>query len=313
MNGAFFEELGKLAAAKSNFSVSQSRRGRRSMSVDTLLRKDKDGTLLKHKLSSAIGVQVADGEKRVLEGPAAEAQLNEIQKVLPKPMAVFRGLRGLFNPDVEEEKAAEAGWWEGHLPWYTSAAGGAAGSMIGSKVVPTKYKTLGNIGGALLGTGIGLHPGEALGRAVDKARSKEAEAWSSLSKLADSTKPQWLELPYTEGERLMQNVPVRSKSKPGDLPASADEDESYPAHKSGFASPETAISPKVGSIWKLALSMPQGVKRSLDEDSGDAPDMDSQIVKRQDHPGYEVMVGTGRAPDSKPITAVESDNTYARD
>lgn len=51
---AFLDEISKLAAAKSNFSVPQSRKGRRSMSVATLLRKEKNGTLYKHKLASAL-------------------------------------------------------------------------------------------------------------------------------------------------------------------------------------------------------------------------------------------------------------------
>lgn len=280
MNGAFFDELGKLAAAKSNFSVSQSRKGRRSMSVATLLRKDGDGSLLRHKLADAVGVQMVDGAKRVLTGPAAEQQLSAIQEVLPRPVAVFRGLQGLFDPDAEEEKAAEVTQEFGAL--YPDPP----------KSSPKKFKepVLSQLGG----------------------EAKEAAAWSLLSKIADSTKPQWLEIPYTEGERMMQNVPVRSKSKPGDLP-SADDNEPYTKHKSGFSVPETAIAPKVGCVMKFALAMPPGVKGRLDTDMGDAPDMDSQIVKRQDQPGYAMMIGTGRAPDARPITAVESDNTYVRD
>lgn len=52
---AFLDELQKIAAAKARMTVSQSRAGRRSMSVDTLLRKDKEGTLFKDKLSSYVG------------------------------------------------------------------------------------------------------------------------------------------------------------------------------------------------------------------------------------------------------------------
>lgn len=44
---AFFDEFWKLAASKERWNVPKTRSGRRSMSVDTLLRKDKDGTLYK--------------------------------------------------------------------------------------------------------------------------------------------------------------------------------------------------------------------------------------------------------------------------
>jgi predicted DNA-binding ribbon-helix-helix protein len=44
---AFFDELEKISASFKSMHVSKSRSGRRSMSVDTLLRKEKDGTLFK--------------------------------------------------------------------------------------------------------------------------------------------------------------------------------------------------------------------------------------------------------------------------
>ncbi len=47
LRGAFMDELRKLAASKDRLSVPKSRKGRRSLSVHTLLKKDKDGTLFK--------------------------------------------------------------------------------------------------------------------------------------------------------------------------------------------------------------------------------------------------------------------------
>lgn len=44
---AFFDELEKISASFRRLHVSKSRSGRRSMSVDTLLRKEKDGTLFR--------------------------------------------------------------------------------------------------------------------------------------------------------------------------------------------------------------------------------------------------------------------------
>lgn len=44
---AFLDELEKIAASFKSLHVSKSRSGRRSMSVDTLLRKEKDGTLFR--------------------------------------------------------------------------------------------------------------------------------------------------------------------------------------------------------------------------------------------------------------------------
>lgn len=47
LRSAFLDELRKLAASKNRLSVPKARSGRRSLSVQTLLKKDKDGTLFK--------------------------------------------------------------------------------------------------------------------------------------------------------------------------------------------------------------------------------------------------------------------------
>ena len=44
---AFYDELEKIAASVRRMQVPKGRAGRRSMSVDTLLRKEKDGTLFR--------------------------------------------------------------------------------------------------------------------------------------------------------------------------------------------------------------------------------------------------------------------------
>lgn len=68
--------------------------------------------------------------------------------------------------------AASPGKVEQKMPWYTTAAGGllgsAAGGALAGKYLPKKYKLLGQLGGALAGTAVGLEGGEALGRMVDQ-------------------------------------------------------------------------------------------------------------------------------------------------
>lgn len=44
---AFFDELEKIAASFRRMQVPKGRSGRRSMSVDTMLKKEKDGTLFR--------------------------------------------------------------------------------------------------------------------------------------------------------------------------------------------------------------------------------------------------------------------------
>ncbi len=46
---AFYDELEKIAASVRRMQVPKGRSGRRSMSVDTLLRKEKDGTLFREE------------------------------------------------------------------------------------------------------------------------------------------------------------------------------------------------------------------------------------------------------------------------
>lgn len=55
MRAAFFDELEKIGAAR-KFHVSKERKGRRSISVHNLLKREKDGTLYKN--SSSIGTVV---------------------------------------------------------------------------------------------------------------------------------------------------------------------------------------------------------------------------------------------------------------
>jgi hypothetical protein len=67
---------------------------------------------------------------------------------------------------------AEPGKAEKYLPWYGSAGLGAIGHEVGKRALPGKLKTLGAIGGAVLGAGLGVHGGEALGRKIDQRKSR---------------------------------------------------------------------------------------------------------------------------------------------
>jgi hypothetical protein len=51
---AMLDEVEKIAVARGRMTVPQTRSGRRSMSVDTMLRKDKDGTLFKNQKASTL-------------------------------------------------------------------------------------------------------------------------------------------------------------------------------------------------------------------------------------------------------------------
>lgn len=411
MNSTFFDEVLKLAASKANFTLTQTRKGRRPMSVETMLRKDSEGTLLKHKLADAVGVQMIDGQKKVLNEQESEEMMEGIQQELadisesiPKPDAVFKGLQGLFNPDEEEEEEEkEAGAAETYLPWYGAAIGGTGGGLLGEKLAPAKYRTLGTLGGALVGTGLGLHPAVVAGRAIDRARAKpsdlekEAKAQravellsnlarkkgidpkfigaikqvetvagsgqrsraaeiaqnvrgylkaaavlakfskslddvgeklysdppkaqpkkfnqpvlSEIGKTADSSKVQWLELPYTEGERGMQNAPVLSKKKPGDMPTVDSDAMNGPSrYDAGWAPPQTAIPSKTASALKAA-AVKAVSPDLLDNDPSDAPDRMTPNPNRIQHQTDKNWF-IGSAPDAAPITEVESDSVYKR-
>lgn len=69
LKGAFFDELEKIAVSKHRLSVAQARQGRRPMTVSTLLKKEKEGTLYKkgqfYGPSQPVSVGPADpGEAR---------------------------------------------------------------------------------------------------------------------------------------------------------------------------------------------------------------------------------------------------------
>ncbi|MFZ1075395.1 MAG: DUF5661 family protein [Minisyncoccia bacterium] len=113
----FVREMRKTAVSKGQLGVSQSRSGRRPMSVDTLLRKEKEGSLYKQKTGEAVGIEIENGKKRVLSGPEAERQIAGIQEGLGDlPNAIhgitdpfLSGLRHLFSGQLHGGLAEKAG------------------------------------------------------------------------------------------------------------------------------------------------------------------------------------------------------------
>jgi len=76
---SLLEEFQKLAASKQRMAVPQTRSGRRSMRVDTLLRKDRDGTLFKKHWHDHLPGGLADNKKPQDFDPKALAQGQKVE------------------------------------------------------------------------------------------------------------------------------------------------------------------------------------------------------------------------------------------
>lgn len=132
---------------------------------------------------------------------------------------------------------------------------------------------------------------------------KVAAFADELSKIAESGKPQWLEIPYTEGERSMQNVPVRGKRKPGDAPV-ADGSENYYASRMNptWQPQESAVSSKTAGLHPL-------VKSTTDTHPDRGSDGVPIRLYRNRETGERV---TRTSPDPQPITEVQSGSVGSR-
>ncbi len=69
--------------------------------------------------------------------------------------------------------AVETGTFEKYFPAYTSAVGGYLGSRV-KNVLPKNMQTAGATLGTIVGTGMGLHGGEAVGKKLDHKKTKTA-------------------------------------------------------------------------------------------------------------------------------------------
>jgi hypothetical protein len=350
MNGAFFNELEKLSAAKSNFN--QTRRGRRPMRVDTMLRKDNEGKLLKHKLGEAVGVKMVNGKTRVLSEEEAKQQLAEtgeqiaaIQQALPTPKAIMEPLSNLFEGDktAEEESGfakktkkriervidhhfdkdlarhigfdkdaashedeIEGGLADDSKPEDFDAAQLKKGievemehtddevlakeiAMDHLKEHPNYYAALEQMEKKLEANKTASAKERAVSalesaykdpskRDVGKKRFDEPKL-SELGKAAGPSKVQWLELPYTEGERGAQNAPIRSKKKPGDLPTVDTASQHGPSrYDDGWSPPSSAIPSKTAAAMSRAIGA-----TFIGEDQNPVPDRETPNPDRIQH------------------------------
>jgi hypothetical protein len=107
----------------------------------------------------------------------------------------------------------------------------------------------------------------------------------------------------------MQNAPVLSKRKPGDMPTVDSDAMNGPVrYDAGWSPPQSAIPSKTA-----AAAMSKAISSTLiDDDPSDSPDRETpnpnRIQHMTDRPWF-----VGSAPDAKPITSVESDSAYERD
>jgi hypothetical protein len=78
---------------------------------------------------------------------------------------------------AEMLKVAKRGPAETYMPWYGAAGLGGTGAVLAQEAAPKRLKIPAAIAGSLVGTGVGVHGGERLGRALDKLRkAKEKKA-----------------------------------------------------------------------------------------------------------------------------------------
>ena len=218
MSSPLGRALTKEAVSKGRLRVSQSRKGRRPMSVATYLKKEKNGTLYK---TSSLAQKIA------------EDHLAE-------------------HPDYYERLGKEASYEE-KLPWYTTATGGYGGLALGKRIVPKKYKALGAVGGLLAGTALGLEGGTALGKKLD---AKTASAMRvTLQKIADSQQPaSRLFLGSSRGadqtieESSPFGIAASSAQKSGDSPTRNDTPgESYPKNETSLDNRQVDVAQKVAA------------------------------------------------------------------
>lgn len=186
--------MAKMAVSKGRLRVSKSRKGRRSMSVTTYLRKEKEGTLYKESADF----------RDTLDEHSEDIDINKLRGLsrrrLPGTLTAEArsGLEDLKNlafgkkADVSEQIVAEhqerlekSSSYEEKMPWYTTAGLGTAGAMVGKKLLK-KAPGVGAVIGALAGTGMGLEGGTALGKKLDQRKSAEAKGKPGDSPTASS-------------------------------------------------------------------------------------------------------------------------------
>jgi len=238
---------------KRKFTVPQSRSGRRSMRVDTMLRKEKEGALFKYtKQAEAVGVELIDGRKRVMTEPEAQQYLARTGKHLQAiPSTIMSGmenlmapLRSMMNPeplndDVEDDELISGGLADGVPSENFDPDQLAQGIEV--EMEHTKDPAMAR---EIAKDHLAEHGDyyTRLKKMEDEAEKAKESSWSKLA-----NRRQWLELPQTAGERMTQNVPVKSKKDLGDVPV-ADETTHYgDRYTPEWNPPSTVIPPKTAA------------------------------------------------------------------
>ena len=247
----FVGELAKVAVATQRLKASKTRSGRRPMRVSTMLRKEKDGSFYKESKTAAmvlppkeeaVGVEVGDGKKKLLSGSEAKKKVKDTTKLLEDINEYLL----MSSPKLA------AAYWREKRAWEDQIPGGKADKKKPSDFDPKQLQMGIKIEKEHVGDDKALAEEIAMDHLTEfdnyysALKQMEKKLETEKEKKADSTKPQWLEMPYTEGERSMQNVPVMSKRGRGDAPT-ADGSENFYSAKTNptWQPPGTAIAPKV--------------------------------------------------------------------
>ena len=151
------------------------------------------------------------------------------------------------------------------LPWYTAAGGGATGALLGNKIMPKKLKAVGNVGGAIAGTGAGLE-------LANLVKKKLAGKYGKNSVGFD-----------LQGKTEVQGIPVAIENRKGSVREGKNED---------------------GTKWKAKFKIPYGYiegTKGADGEEVDAyvgPDKEAPkafvVRQKKDNGGYDedtVMLG----------------------
>ena len=193
---AFLDELEKIAISKGRLKVSQTRAGRRSMSVDTWLRKEKDGSLYKDAeaepedkahwgRAAGVGALAGTGALVGLAESSRRAHA-DLAKALyeavgePLPPGMLEGPRAAahwLGKAVREQPLHAAAF-----PALGAAAGlGAYGLYRGAKHLMNKKKTAGLIDSAYGGHGYSQESTASPGPQVGKPASGKKKAGDAPS------------------------------------------------------------------------------------------------------------------------------------
>jgi hypothetical protein len=170
--------------------------------------------------------------KSALTFVARHGSPEEKTKVYSAVAAKYPGLSTRSSVGAVREKVAAKPIFDANdIPWYPTAAGATAGTLLGQKL--RNRKTMGQVGGAVLGTGVGLVGGKLLARKLIN-RQKKASVTSSMAlelikqasvdlyvdKSDDMDRGMFAERDFEPGE-VIEIAPVlvvpRSQIKDGDV------------------------------------------------------------------------------------------------